>query len=117
VVSPDVGAIDEGHAERDATLLDEIEQTFPDALLRPTNKQLRGQPPRAKLRRDAAPLRAVLVSPENRRDRPPQLFGRRLAARPNLLDQRLPNCPRRIRQNLTPILICHAQNIGIVTKI
>ena len=81
-------------------LLDEIEQAFPDALLRPANEQLRRQPPRAKLGRDAAPLRAVLVPPENRRDRPPQLFGRRLPARPDLLDQRLPYRPRRIRQNL-----------------
>jgi hypothetical protein len=31
-VSPDVGAVEKGHAKRDVVLLDEIEQTFPDAL-------------------------------------------------------------------------------------
>ena len=117
VVSPDVGAIDEAHAKRDVVLLDEIEQAFPDALLRPANEQLRGQPPGPQLGRDAAPLRAVLMPPENRRDRPPQLFGRRLPAWPDLLDQRLPNRPRRVRQNLTSIPICHAPNIGTVIKI
>ena len=35
VVRPDVGAVEKGHAERDVVLLDEVEQPFPDALLRP----------------------------------------------------------------------------------
>src|SRR4051794_19525033 len=81
------------HAKRDVVLLDEIEQPLPDAPLRPTNEELRRQPPRTQFGGDAAPLRAVLVSPENRRDRPSQLLGRRLSARPHRLDQRLPNRP------------------------
>src|SRR3954453_21120942 len=76
VVSPDIGAIEEGHAKRDVVLLGEIEQALPDAPLRPADEQLCCQPPRTQLSWDAAPLRAVLVPPENRRDRPAQLFGR-----------------------------------------
>jgi hypothetical protein len=117
VVSTDISAIEKDHAKRDVVLLDEIAQTLPDALLCPADEQLRCQPPRAKLSRNAAPLRAIPVPPENRRDRPPQFLGRRLAPRPDLLDQRLPNRPRRIRQNLPPILIRHTQNIGTVSKL
>src|SRR3954465_4265133 len=47
VVSPDGGAIDEGHAERDAALLDKVEQVLPHALLGPADEELCRQPPRA----------------------------------------------------------------------
>jgi hypothetical protein len=117
VVSPDVGAVEKGHAKRDAVLLDEIEQALPDALLRPANEELRRQPPRTQFGRDAAPLRAILVPPENRRDCPPQFLRWRLAARPDLFDQRLPYRPRHVRQNLTSTPICHPPNIGTVIKI
>src|SRR3954471_12102627 len=50
VVSPDVGAVEKGHAKRDVALLDEIEQALPDTLLGPADEQLCGQPPRTKLR-------------------------------------------------------------------
>ena len=60
---------------------------------------------------------AVLVPPEDRRDCPPQLLRWRLAARPDLFDQRLPYRPRRVRQNLTSTPICHPPNIGTVIKI
>src|SRR5690348_1666297 len=98
VVSPDVGAVEEAHAQRKVVLLDEIEQAFPNTLLRPANEKLRCQPPRTQFSRDAAPFRAVLVPPENRRDGPPQFLRRRLAARPNLFDQRLPHSPCRVRE-------------------
>jgi len=98
VVRADAGAIEEGHAERDAAALHEFQQALPDALLRPTDEQLRGQPPRAKLGRDAAPLGAVLMAPEDRRDRPPQVLRRRLPVRPNLFDQRFPDDPGRVRK-------------------
>jgi hypothetical protein len=117
VVSSDVGAVEKGHAKREVALLDEIKQALPDLLLRPANKELRRQPPRTQFGGDAAPLRAVLVPPENRRDGPPQFLRRRLAARPDLFDQRLPYCPHRIRQNLTSTSICHASNMGIVLKL
>src|SRR3954447_22497897 len=108
VVSPEVGAVEKGHAKRDAVLLDQLEQALPDTLLRPANEQLRCQPPRTKLGRDAAPLRAVLVPPENRRDRPSQLLRRCLAMRPDRLDQWLPNRPRRVRENLSAVPFAHA---------
>ena len=56
MVSPDGGAIDEAHAQREVVLLDQIEQALPSALLCPADEQLRGQPPRAKLSRNAAPF-------------------------------------------------------------
>jgi len=35
VMRPDAGALEKAHAERDAALLGEVKQPFPDALLRP----------------------------------------------------------------------------------
>src|SRR4051794_30612551 len=116
-MSPDVGAVEKGHAQRNVVLLDKIEQALPDALLRPTNKELRRQPPRTQFGRDAAPLRTILMPPENRRDRPPQFLRWRLSSRPDLIDQRLPNCPGRVRQNLITIPFSHAPNMGIVVKL
>ena len=116
-MSPDIGAVEEGHAQRDVVLLDEIEQALSDVLLRSANKELRSQPLRTQFGRDTAPLRAVLVPPEDRRNRPPQFLRRRLAARPDLFDQRLPNRPGRVRQNLIAVRFSHAQNIGIVIKL
>ena len=42
-MSPNIGAVEEGHAQRDVVLLDEVEQALPDALLRPPEEQLRRQ--------------------------------------------------------------------------
>jgi hypothetical protein len=117
VVSPDGGAIDEGHAERDAALLDKVEQVLPHALLGPADEELCRQPPRAEFGRNAAPLGPVLMPPDDRRDGPSQLLRRCLAAGPHRLDQRLPDRPDRIRENLNTTTFCHAQNIEIAFKL
>ena len=116
MVSPDGGAIDEGHAKRDVVLLDEIEQTFPDALLRPADEQLCCQPPRAQLTGDAAPLRAVLMPPKDRRERPPQVLRWRLVTRSYRLNQRFPNRPCRVRKNLIAVPLPYTQKMGTVFK-
>jgi hypothetical protein len=38
VVSPNIGAVEEGHAQRDVVLLDEVEQALPDTLLGPADE-------------------------------------------------------------------------------
>jgi len=114
---PDGGAIEKGHPKRDVVLLDEIEQTFPDPLLGPANEQLCGQPPWTQFGGDTAPLRAILVPPENRRNRPPQLFGRRLSPWPDRLNQRFPYRPRRICENLIAVSFRHPQKMGTVLKL
>jgi|SRR3712207_3990104 len=112
----DVRAIEERHAERDPALLHQLEQALPDALLGPAEEQLRGQPPRAEFGRDAAPLGPVLLPPEDRRDGPAQTLRRRLAARSALFDQRLPDRPSRVREDLAPAPFCHAPNMETAFK-
>jgi hypothetical protein len=116
-VCADGRAIKEGHAERHAALLDEVEQALPNAPLRPADEQLRRQPPRAEFGRDPAPLGAVLVPPEDRRDGPPQVLGRCLPTRPHLVDQRLPLGPSGVRENLASIPISHAESMGTASKL
>jgi hypothetical protein len=71
VVSTNVGPVDEGHAQRDTTLPNQLEQAPRDALFGPADEQLRGQPPQVEFGRHAAPLGAALMPPENGRDLPP----------------------------------------------
>src|SRR3712207_984143 len=108
LVGADARAVEGGHAQRDPAPLRQLVQALPEAPLGPAGEQRRGQPPRAKFGRDAAPLGPVLVPPENRRDGPPQLLGRCLAAGPHLFDQRLPGRPRRVGEDLAPVPIRHA---------
>jgi hypothetical protein len=83
----------------------------------PAGEQPRRQPPGTRLGRDAAPPGPVPVPPEDRRKRPPRLLRRRLAARLDLFNQRLPYRPGRVRQISHPLSISHAANIGITVKI
>ena len=107
-------AIDEGHTKRDIVLLNKIEQAFSDALLGPADEQLWSQPPRAKRGRNAAPFRTVPVPPENCRDYPPQVLRWRLVTRSYRLNQRFPNRPCRVRENLIAVPFPHTQKMGTV---
>jgi hypothetical protein len=59
----------------------QLEQAFPDALPGPADEQLWSQPPRAKLRGNAAPLGLVLVPSKDCRNGPPQPFRRLVRGR------------------------------------
>src|SRR5215204_6594601 len=86
VVRPDAGAIEERHpALGPAMPLRRLQQAFPGAQARPAAEGLRRHPPRAQLGRDLAPLRAVVVPPDDRLDGAAQvvwsvLYGGRHAA-------------------------------------
>ena len=67
VVRTDGGAVEESHAEGDAALLDQAEEALPDAEPGPADEGLRRLPPGPEFGRDAPPLGAVLVPPEDRR--------------------------------------------------
>src|SRR5215207_1170586 len=99
VVSSDVGAIDEGHAERDAALLGQEQQPLPDAQARPADEGLRRPPPGPKVSRNGPPLGAVLMPPEDSCERAPQILRRGLALGAALLDQRLQPPPLCVRQH------------------
>ena len=116
VVGPDVGAIDEGHAQGHATRLHQLGPALPYALPRPADEQLRRQPPGAELGRDAAPLGPILAPPEYRRNRPPQFLRRCRATRAHLLDQPLPYCPDRIGEDPASASMRHARSIGRLRK-
>jgi len=79
LVSPNVAAVEEDHAQRDAALLHAIEQPLPHPGACPADEDLCRLPPRTQLLGDGAPLRPVLMSPEDRRDRAPKLPGGVLA--------------------------------------
>ena len=117
LVRPDGSAVDNRHVKRDPTLMHQLEPTFLDALPGPVDEQLCSQPPRAKLRGDAAPLGLVLVPSRDCRNGPPQPFRRRLAARPNLFGRRLPHRSTCVHENLTPTPIHHASNMSALIKL
>src|SRR3712207_3667487 len=104
-VCPNVGPVEERHAEFDTARLSEIEQAFPHAESGPADERLRGHPPRPKLGGDGPPLGSVLVPPDDRLDGAAQVIELRPASRTTLVDQRKQDIPFHIRQNhpLTPI--------------
>jgi hypothetical protein len=112
-VGAHIGAVEEGHAEGDAAPLDPFEQAVPDAKPRPADEGLRRLPPGPEFGRDAPPLRAVLVPPEDRLDGPAQVLVRHLAVRPNLVDQRLQRRPLRIGQDVNAWVARHPRQLGI----
>src|SRR5215207_7153411 len=99
VVSPDAGAIDEGHAERDAALLGQEQQPLPHAQMGPADEHLSRPRPGPQVRGDGAPLGSILMPPEDGRERAPQILGRGLALGPARLDQRLQSHPCSVRQH------------------
>src|SRR3954453_22430501 len=89
LVRPNVAAVQERHAERNLARLRRREQALPDPEMAPAVEGLRCHPPRPELRRNAAPLRPVVVPPDDRLDRATQVVMRRLAAGTARLDERL----------------------------
>src|SRR5690349_10400501 len=75
VVRPDAGAIEKRHPELDPALLGEEKQLLPHAQVGPADEGLGGARPGPQVSRDGAPLRSVLVSPDDRRDRAAQILG------------------------------------------
>jgi hypothetical protein len=116
LVRPDRRAVEEGHAQRNAALLGEVEQLLPHTETSPADKHLRRPPPRPKVGRHTAPLGSVLVPPNDRLDRPAQVMGRCLPARTACLNERLKNRPLIIRQNDKSVSINHARYIGAIIK-
>src|SRR5215210_346375 len=84
---------------RGPALLGEEQQALPHAQARPAEEGLSRPRPGTKLSRDGAPLGAVLMPPDDGRDRAPQILGRGLALGPAGLDQRLQPRPLRVRQH------------------
>src|SRR6185312_5622861 len=85
-------------------LLGEEKQLLPHAQVGPADEGLSGARPGPQLSWDGAPLGPVLMPPNDRRDRAPQVLKRGFALGPAYLDQRLKAHPVRIRQH-RPLLI------------
>src|SRR3954469_16977793 len=116
VVRPDRSAVEKCHAQFKTTLLDPFEKPFPDAQLAPADEGLRRPPPRHQIGRHAAPLRPILMPPDNCLDRLAQGDWLRLAPRPALLDQRPQPRPLVVIQDNKSALLCHSRYIGTVLK-
>lgn len=98
MMGTDCRAITKGHAEGLIPVSDLFKKALPHPKLQPANEQLCGNSPGTKLRWQGAPLRAVLMATENRRDRPSKGL-RGLLLRTDVFDQRLPSGPGLIRKN------------------
>ena len=68
------------------------------------------------MRRNAAPLCAVVVPPDDRLEGAAEIGVLGLVGRAALLDQRCQLSPLGICQNAIASFVCHAQNIGIDLK-
>src|SRR3954454_2296857 len=68
VVRPDAGAVQKRHPELDPVLLGQEPQPLPDTQVGPADEGLSRPRPGTKLSRDGAPLGAVLMPPDDRRD-------------------------------------------------
>jgi len=99
VMGTDRRAIEKDHAQCRLRASYLFKEALPHTKLRPANEQLGGNPPGTKLRWQRAPLCAVLMAPENRRNRPSKVFRWGLALRTDFLDQRLPDGPGGIRKD------------------
>src|SRR5215210_7551967 len=99
VVSPDAGAIEKRHPELDTTLLGQEQQPLPHPQVGPADEGLSRPRPGTKLSRDGAPLRSVLMPPEDGRNRAAQILWCGLAPGPARLDQRLQVHPLRIHEH------------------
>src|SRR3954471_11766703 len=99
VVSPDAGAVQKRHPKLDASLLGQEQQTLPHAEVGPADEHLRRAGPGTQLSRDGAPLGAVRMPPDDRRNRAPQILWCGLALGPARLNQRLQVHPCSVRQH------------------
>lgn len=114
----DVAAVQKRHAKLrpPAALLRQRQQALPYAQVEPTVVALRGHPPRAKRRWNRPPLGAVVMPPNDRLDRAPQLMRLRLAVWPHRLNQWPKPCPHRVRKDAIKPFVVHPYNMGIYLK-
>ena len=114
LMGSDGGAVEERHAQLDPlALLRPLQQTLPNAVTAPTVEGLRRHPPWSQMRRNAAPLRAVVVPPDDRLDGAAKVGVLRFVGRAALLDQRCQLSPLSVCQNAITSFICHGLNIVI----
>src|SRR4051812_14674176 len=104
VVRPDAGAVQKRHPELDPALLGQEPQPLPHAQVSPADEGLGRPRPGPQLSRNGAPLGAVLMPPDDRRERAAQILWCGLALGPTRLDQRLQAHPCSVRQHC-PLLI------------
>jgi hypothetical protein len=117
LMSSDGAAVEERHAQLDPlALLRPLQQTLPNAVTAPTVEGLRRHPPWSQMRRNAAPLRAVGVPPDDRLDGAAKVGVLRFVGRAALLDQRCQLSPLSVCQNAITSFICHGLNIVIELK-
>ncbi len=109
VVGPDAGLVEERHPRLNAAmLLCRFQQPLPGATSGrrsvPPSTTVPVPPGRAKqsLFPGAGRFRAVVVAPDNRLDRAPQVVMLGLVRRATCLDQRRKHLPLRVRENLHP---------------
>jgi len=117
LVGPDGAAVEERHPQLDPlALLRPVQQALPNAMAAPTVEGLRRHPPWSQMRRNAAPLRAVVVPPDDRLDGAAKVGVLGLVGRAALLDQRCQLSPLSVCQNAITSFICHGLNIVIELK-
>jgi hypothetical protein len=117
LVGPDGAAVEERHPQLDPlALLRPVQQTLPNAMAAPAVEGLRRHPPWSQMRRNAAPFRAVGVSPDDRLDGAAEIGVLRFVGRAALLNQRCQLSPLGICQNAITSFICHGLNIVIDLK-
>src|SRR4051795_11526178 len=104
LVRPDAGAVQKRHPELDPARLGEEQQALPDTQAGPAEEDLGRPRPRPQLSRNGAPLGSILMPPDDRRQRAPQILRLRLTLGPTRLNQRLQAHPVRVRQHC-PLLI------------
>src|SRR3954454_3319159 len=104
LVGPDAGAVQKRHPELNPTLLGQEPQPLPDTQVSPADKGLGRPRPGTQVSRDGAPLGAVLMPPDDRRERAAQILRLRLTLGPTRLNQRLQAHPVRVRPHC-PLLI------------
>ena len=117
LVRPDGGAVEERHAQLEPlALLRQLQETLPHTMVAPADEGLRRHPPRPQIARNAAPLRAILVPPDDRLDGAAEVLVLRLVRWAALLNQWCQLSPLRIGQNAITSFICHGPNIGTDIK-
>src|SRR4029450_5183494 len=101
LVRPNDGAVEEDHAELEATLLlYQPVQALPHRKLGPADESLRRHPPRPQLGGERAPRGAVLMPPHDSLDRPAELSDRARRPGSDLVQQGLERVPLLVRQHL-----------------
>ena len=117
LVGADRGPVEESHPQLDpVALLRPFQQTLPHTMAAPADEGLRRHPSRPQMGRNTAPLRAVVMPPDDRLDGASQVGVLRFVGRAALLDQRCQCVPLRVCQNAITSFICHGPNIGIDIK-